>query len=135
MHDTNRTLYYPLKSTDDSSHYERSADELVLINERETIPKVLPYYHGSRTLPEKFAVFHDNCGRGNILNDSIKKDVVWVVLNDIKPLQEEQPLIGSWTPFNRKATSSTLRNQSLSTVQSLLENPHLLFRNCTWINS
>ena len=95
MHDNNRTLYYPLKSTDDSSHYERAAEELALINERETIPKVLPYYHGPRTLPEKFAVFHDNCGRGNILNDNIKKDIVWGVLNDIKTLQEEQPLIGS----------------------------------------
>ena len=39
---------------------------------------------------------HDDSSSENILNESLKRDIVWAVVNGISTLQVEQPLIGSW---------------------------------------
>lgn len=64
----------------------------------------VPYYHpGKRVDPPLFPSHKDEKSRKH-LDLCLKRDIAWSMVGALKSNDEELPLLGSWTPFNREVT-------------------------------
>ena len=112
-HDTNKTLFQlpTAKEKEEipniGSQAERRLDIWSSV-ENEGI-EVAPFSIGKRMGPSPFQNYKDDEDLRDELDLCFKKDIAWAAAGSLPPefRGEELPLLGSWTPFNKKVSTSS----------------------------
>ncbi|MAG85789.1 MAG: hypothetical protein CMB97_00010 [Flavobacteriaceae bacterium] len=104
-HDTNKTIFQVATPEEQKcipviGTLERPLD----LAEPQSQPLVPSNYHpGKRVEPPLFPSHVDQKSR-EILDSCLDRDIAWSMAGAIKSDDEELPLLGSWTPFNKMTT-------------------------------
>eukprot|EP00112_Aurelia_sp_Birch-Aquarium-sp1_P023401 Seg6964.2 transcript_id=Seg6964.2/GoldUCD/mRNA.D3Y31 product="hypothetical protein" protein_id=Seg6964.2/GoldUCD/D3Y31 len=110
-HDTNKTLFQLPTSEEKEaiptigSQIERQLDIWSSVENEQT--EVLPYSIGKRVGPSPITNYNDDENLRDELDTCFKKDIAWSAAGSLpQDFQgEELPLLGSWTPFNKKIST------------------------------
>ena len=104
-HDTNKTVFQlPTKEEQQCIPIIGTKERSLDIDEYNNHIQEVPYYHpGKRVDPPLFPSHKDEKSRKH-LDLCLKRDIAWSMAGALKSDNEELPLLGSWTPFNREVT-------------------------------
>ena len=110
-HDTNKTLFQLPTSEEKEaipnigSQVERPLDIWNSVENEQT--EVAPYSIGKRVGPSPIMNYNDDENLRDELEISFKKDIAWSAAGSLPQYfqEEELPLLGSWTPFNKKIST------------------------------
>ena len=104
-HDTNKTLFQIVDKTEKETvpiiadmHRPLLLEDV----ENNCIVEPIPYHPGKRVDPQLFPNFILE-EKSNVIQESFKKNVAWALCGAL--VDEDLPLLGSWTPFNKRVTS------------------------------
>ena len=126
-HDTNFTVFQPILKNENLVHNKfpsATTDENLYLGESADEKYEIPEFNiGVRKPPPLFKDFTDNTDTDELLK-SLKKDLIWAVTIGMNSeTGSEKDLIGSWTDFKKKTSTSINQKSVLEYLPAVSKQP------------